>query len=130
MHGPCHYGRGDHRDLVGLPHGGGLVSFIFFSVYLAVPVRFGLIHHHLISPVDIVGPVSFRQRRRKQPAAPIQVDETLPGHRIIHIDIGYVIIIDMIIPYRRPLGLGADIDVYLYPHLGVGASPAEESGDN
>jgi len=36
------------------------VPSIPFPVYLAMPVRFGLIHHHLIPPVNIILPAPLR----------------------------------------------------------------------
>jgi hypothetical protein len=94
-----------------------LIPAIPFSVDLAMPVRFRLIHYDLISPIDVIGPVLFRQSTRKYPMAPFRIHELLPGHGIVDIDVGHVIIIHMIVSYRPPLWLGADIDIYAHVHL-------------
>jgi|SRR5882724_62129 len=96
-----------------------LVSAVSFPVQLAMPVGFGLIHHHLIAPVNIVRPVSLRECRGKPPVAPIQVNELLSWHGIVDVDIRHIVIIHMIVPYRAPLGLGANIDVYAQLHLAM-----------
>ena len=95
------------------------VSAISLPVYFAMTIGGWFVDHYLVSPVYIIGPISWREGCRKDPASSVQVDILLPGHIIVDIDIGHVIVIDMIVSDGPPLWLGANVNIEAHLNLGM-----------
>ena len=87
-----------------------LETAVFVPVDLCVHVWRPLIYHYLMSIIQVVFAIPRGEVCRSSPLSPIQVDKLMLGHVVVCIYVRQVVIFDMVIPYRTPDGLGADID--------------------
>ena len=89
----------------------GLTVVALPVLYVAVPIdvvahpggRF--IDHHLVSPVEVIVPAPLRQRGAIYPGAAVEINKLLSGHTIIDVDVGHIIIIDVLVALGPPLRL-------------------------
>jgi hypothetical protein len=96
------------------------VGGIFFPIGLMVDIGPGIVvDHHLVAPIEIIIAVLGRQGSGKYPTPPLLVDILMSRNRIVHINIGYIVIIGIIITDRSPYRLTADVDVDTYLRFGI-----------
>ena len=83
---------------------------VHFAMFVEVQVRLGLVDDYLMTVIEIEVPVTGGQVAGEDPAAFALMDELMIGYIVVRLDVGDIIIIDMIIAGGPPGWLDADVD--------------------
>src|SRR6185312_11314403 len=86
----------------------GFELCVLISVRI-IEVRFVFIDNYLMRCIEIEIVITGRQYRRSDPVFFCSIYVLTLWHIVVHINIGQVIIINMVVTYRSPNGLHADI---------------------
>ena len=85
------------------------VRYIFSTVNIMANPWVSIVYHDFVAMVEIKISIARWQCRPAYPCAAIKIHKYMAGNIIISISIGQVILIHMIISYRAPDRLGANI---------------------
>ena len=85
---------------------------ILLPVPVVVTVRVSFVDGYFMYFIQVVPPVSRRQSGSMYPAVIAEVNKLMHRHVVIHIHIGDIVILRIIVSFRRPGRLIANINIY------------------
>ena len=95
------------------------ISWIPCPVIIEESIRPRLIHYDLVTRVQIIIPVTGRQRWRIDPSSSWHINKLVRGHIIIGFNIRQIIILHVVVTYRSPNWLRSDVDIDIESHLRI-----------
>lgn len=90
------------------------VYYILIVVYLVSQPWIRIIDHHFVAVVEIITRIGRRQHSPSDPYTTFIIHKDMSGHVIVGVYIRQVVVVDIVVPYRTPYWLSADIDGYRY----------------